>query len=127
MDCILFILQDADKVLGLPFKLFGRLGQQIKFIDGLLELPAARLDLGRNSLNARRDGFDSFDDAFNVLSNALPDEKVFKVRHPSYGGQNEFLQTMRDLYADILIETEPDLFSTSIFNDQLERGGSELA
>ncbi|MDQ7263900.1 uracil-DNA glycosylase [Paracoccus sp. PS-1] len=66
-------------------------------------------------------------DAFNVLSNALPDEKVFKVRHPSYGGQNEFLQTMRDLYADILIETEPDLFSASIFNDQLERGGSELA
>lgn len=60
-------------------------------------------------------------DAFNVLSDALPDEKVVKVRHPSYGGQTEFLKSMRVLYADASIEAEPDLFSTSISNDKLER------
>ena len=50
-------------------------------------------------------------DAFNVLSNALPDVNVYKVRHPSYGGQSEFLESMRILYAGSLIESDPDLFS----------------
>lgn len=50
-------------------------------------------------------------DAFTVLSNALPDVDVYKVRHPSYGGQNEFMESMRSLYNDALIEPEHDLFS----------------
>lgn len=60
-------------------------------------------------------------DAFNVLSDALPHERIYKVRHPSYGGRNEFLETTRALYADSLIETEPDLFSPNASNDLLER------
>lgn len=54
-------------------------------------------------------------DAFNVLSNALPHVEVYKVRHPSYGGQNEFLESMRSLYSDAVIEPELDLFSASNF------------
>lgn len=50
-------------------------------------------------------------DAFNVLSDALPDVGVYKVRHPSYGGQNDFAKSMRLLYASSLIEPDPDLFS----------------
>ena len=50
-------------------------------------------------------------DAFNVLSTAFSEEQVCKVRHPSYGGQNEFLATMRTLYDGCLAEPKPDLFS----------------
>lgn len=52
-------------------------------------------------------------DAFNVLSHALPDFGVHKVRHPSYGGQNEFTESMRILYPESLNQrvSEPDLFS----------------
>lgn len=49
-------------------------------------------------------------DAFNVLSAAFSGKHVFKVRHPSYGGQNEFLEAMRALYSESLLESEPDLF-----------------
>lgn len=50
-------------------------------------------------------------DAFNVLSAAFADDEVCKARHPSYGGQNEFLATMKALYAECIAEQEPDLFS----------------
>lgn len=50
-------------------------------------------------------------DAFNVLSSAFNVEKVCKVRHPSYGGQSEFLASMKMLYKDYLSDSEPDLFS----------------
>lgn len=52
-------------------------------------------------------------DAFNVLSSAFSCEDVYKVRHPSYGGQNEFLSTMKSLYIDLMIDPEPDLFGHS--------------
>lgn len=52
-------------------------------------------------------------DAFNVLSSAFSGERICKVRHPSYGGQNEFLATMRTLYPECLVVPEPDLFSAS--------------
>lgn len=57
-------------------------------------------------------------DAFNVLSAAFSGERVCKVRHPSYGGQNEFLKTMRTLYADCIEDPELDLFSISRFKEQ---------
>lgn len=50
-------------------------------------------------------------DAFNVLSAAFSCDEVRKVRHPSYGGQNEFLATMKALYFDVMVEPESDLFS----------------
>jgi len=50
-------------------------------------------------------------DAFNVLSAAFSGAQVCKVRHPSYGGQSEFLATMKLLYDGCLLEPEPDLFS----------------
>lgn len=31
-------------------------------------------------------------DAYNALSRMIPEENLRKVRHPSYGGQNEFLR-----------------------------------
>ena len=50
-------------------------------------------------------------DAFNVLTAAFSDKEVCKVRHPSYGGQGEFLSTMNRLYDGCLSKPEPDLFS----------------
>lgn len=50
-------------------------------------------------------------DAFNVLSSAFTEVDVCKVRHPSYGGQSEFLASMRQLYDGCLMERAPDLFS----------------
>lgn len=52
-------------------------------------------------------------DAFNVLSSAFADIQVCKVRHPSYGGQSEFLASMRQLYEGCLMEPAPDLFSVT--------------
>ncbi|WP_339113970.1 uracil-DNA glycosylase [Thioclava sp. GXIMD2076] len=52
-------------------------------------------------------------DAFNVVSSAVSCRDVSKVRHPSYGGQKEFLSTMRRLYSDVMEDLEPDLFSMS--------------
>lgn len=37
-------------------------------------------------------------DAFGVLSAIFTKEQVHKVRHPSYGGQFEFINTMKMLY-----------------------------
>lgn len=50
-------------------------------------------------------------DAFNVLSIAFTEHRVCKVRHPSYGGQNEFLATMKTLYDDGMMAPKPDLYS----------------
>ena len=50
-------------------------------------------------------------DAFNVLSSAFTDNQVCKVRHPSYGGQSEFLATMKSMYDGCMTDLEPDLFS----------------
>ncbi|MBN8196865.1 uracil-DNA glycosylase [Thalassospira povalilytica] len=50
-------------------------------------------------------------DAYKVLSAAFNSEQVCKVRHPSYGGQSEFLATMRYLYRGSLSASEPDLFT----------------
>lgn len=52
-------------------------------------------------------------DAYNVVSTAFSDVKVHKVRHPSYGGQSEFLATMTKLYAGQMTDPEPDLFSAT--------------
>ena len=49
-------------------------------------------------------------DAFNALSGAFPGENVHKVRHPSYGGQSEFLGAMNLLYADQINISRTDLF-----------------
>jgi len=57
-------------------------------------------------------------DAFNVLSTAFAGEQVCKVRHPSYGGQSEFLATMKTLYEGFLTEPEPDLFSVERHKEQ---------
>ena len=50
-------------------------------------------------------------DAYNVVSSEISCGNVSKVRHPSYGGQNEFLITMQSLYAGVMEDLEPDLFS----------------
>lgn len=52
-------------------------------------------------------------DAYKVLSAAFTDYQVCKVRHPSYGGQNEFLGSMKVLYNGRMTEPEPDLFSAT--------------
>ena len=52
-------------------------------------------------------------DAFNVLSAAFTADQVSKVRHPSYGGQSEFLAKMNLLYNGSLLDPEPDLFSAA--------------
>ena len=49
-------------------------------------------------------------DAYNVLSGVFAEDFVYKARHPSYGGQTEFLAAMSKLYATQMIEPEPDLF-----------------
>ena len=50
-------------------------------------------------------------DAFNVLSTEFAGNKIYKVRHPSYGGQGEFLTEMRSLYAECMVPHTLDLFS----------------
>ncbi|MDI5935843.1 uracil-DNA glycosylase [Halomonas kalidii] len=50
-------------------------------------------------------------DAYNVLSGVFAEDFVYKARHPSYGGQTEFLATMNSLYASQLVESDTDLFS----------------
>lgn len=50
-------------------------------------------------------------DAFNVLSAAFSGHQVCKVRHPSYGGQSDFLASMRNLYYGSMTDLEPDLFA----------------
>lgn len=37
-------------------------------------------------------------DAANTASRALPHMEIIKVRHPSYGGKNQFINSMYDLY-----------------------------
>lgn len=44
-------------------------------------------------------------DAATSLRTLCPTSQIIQVRHPSYGGQNEFLSSMRDLY-EIKSETE---------------------
>lgn len=51
-------------------------------------------------------------DAFNVLAAAFNADQIYKVRHPSYGGQSEFLSRMEELYCGRLLDREPTLFST---------------
>lgn len=50
-------------------------------------------------------------DAYNALSTMTPEENLRKVRHPSYGGQNEFLRAMETLYADSISTVQKNLFS----------------
>ncbi|MCH4565501.1 uracil-DNA glycosylase [Halomonas sp. EGI 63088] len=50
-------------------------------------------------------------DAYNVLSGVFAEDFVYKARHPSYGGQTEFLAIMNSLYASQLVESDTDLFS----------------
>ena len=52
-------------------------------------------------------------DAYNVLSGVFEENLVQKVRHPSYGGQSEFLATMKVLYRTEMAEHEYDLFTPS--------------
>ena len=49
--------------------------------------------------------------AYKALSRMIPEENLRKVRHPSYGGQNEFLRTMEMLYADSISTVQKNLFS----------------
>ena len=49
-------------------------------------------------------------DAYNALCTTIPEENLRKVRHPSYGGQNEFLRTMEMLYADSISTVQKNLF-----------------
>jgi uracil-DNA glycosylase len=49
-------------------------------------------------------------DAFAALAETLEPDRLHKVRHPSYGGQTEFLTNMKSLYAGQMIEPQPDLF-----------------
>ncbi|CAM3739660.1 uracil-DNA glycosylase [Litorimonas haliclonae] len=52
-------------------------------------------------------------DAFNALSSKVPEEKLHKVRHPSYGGQTDFLLKMKEIYGETINEYTLDLFSES--------------
>ncbi|KAA0914893.1 uracil-DNA glycosylase [Aquicoccus porphyridii] len=49
-------------------------------------------------------------DAYNVLSGVFTEDFIYKARHPSYGGKNEFLSAMQSLYATQMAEREPCLF-----------------
>lgn len=49
-------------------------------------------------------------DAYTVLSGMFSEVLVQKVRHPSYGGQSEFLTTMKGLYRGEVIKNGLDLF-----------------
>ena len=48
-------------------------------------------------------------DAYTVLSAVFGKDLVYEVRHPSYGGQSEFLATMNAFYRAELVEIELDL------------------
>ena len=50
-------------------------------------------------------------DAYNALCTTIPEENLCKVRHPSYGGQNEFLKAMETLYADSISTIQKNLFT----------------
>ncbi|WP_270374777.1 uracil-DNA glycosylase [Marinicauda sp. Alg238-R41] len=50
-------------------------------------------------------------DAFSVLSSSVTSNEVCKVRHPSYGGQSEFVAGMEELYCGRLTDRQPSLFS----------------
>ncbi|NQY82764.1 MAG: uracil-DNA glycosylase [Alphaproteobacteria bacterium] len=50
-------------------------------------------------------------DAYNVLSEILSADVVTKVRHPSYGGQKEFLAQIRSIYDCEETVHQADLFS----------------
>ena len=52
-------------------------------------------------------------DAYTVLSAVFCEDFVQKVRHPSYGGQSEFLATMEVLYRAKLVESELVPFAPS--------------
>lgn len=52
-------------------------------------------------------------DAFNVLTAEFSNSRVYKVRHPSYGGQSEFLAKMKLLYTGYMRSGELDLFSVN--------------
>jgi uracil-DNA glycosylase len=52
-------------------------------------------------------------DAFNTLTSLFTESRVYKARHPSYGGQNDFLNTMHALYSDCIVTPESDLFKIS--------------
>lgn len=56
-------------------------------------------------------------DAYSVLSSVFAEDFVYKARHPSYGGQTEFLATMQSLYATQIAEREPDLFNHMLETD----------
>lgn len=56
-------------------------------------------------------------DAYNVLSGVFSEDFVYKARHPSYGGQTEFLTTMNTLYATQMDDCEPDLFADVFAQD----------
>ena len=49
-------------------------------------------------------------DAFSVLSTTFPNEDVCKVRHPSYGGQSEFIEQIKSLYFGDVVEPKQELF-----------------
>jgi len=56
-------------------------------------------------------------DAYNVLSGVFTEDFVYKARHPSYGGQTEFLTTMNTLYATQMDDCESDLFANTCAQD----------
>ncbi|OYU76908.1 MAG: uracil-DNA glycosylase [Alphaproteobacteria bacterium PA3] len=51
-------------------------------------------------------------DAYAALAETLGPDRLHKARHPSYGGQTEFLATMKSLYAGQIAEDQPDLFGS---------------
>lgn len=53
-------------------------------------------------------------DAHNILSGVFSERTVCKARHPSYGGQAEFLTTMQSLYATQIAAGQPDLFDQEL-------------
>lgn len=50
-------------------------------------------------------------DAFNALAGTFGPDQLHKARHPSYGGQTEFLATMNSMYAGQMRADRLDLFS----------------
>ncbi|MDX2101048.1 MAG: uracil-DNA glycosylase [Alphaproteobacteria bacterium] len=52
-------------------------------------------------------------DAFIVLKTAFPGIPVYHARHPSYGGQRDFVKTISKVYSLEGAPASPDLFSYS--------------
>lgn len=50
-------------------------------------------------------------DAYTALSKTFGPDRLHKARHPSYGGQPEFLATMKSMYAGQMRADQLDLFS----------------